>query len=123
MVEQKTYVEFSFCGAVVDEVLSFEVESRDIGSLRVPDGAFGFQFFDQLSTMVGKVELVSGRLNKSPMHYYGGRVMTLEEVRAEMPEERILILNMECNGYDRVIQCRYGNFKPFDADDVYVEAS
>lgn len=123
MIVKKTYVEFSFCGVVVDNVSSLEVETRDVESLQVPDGAFGFQFFDLLSTMVGNDELVSSRLNKSPMHYYGGRIMTIDEVRAEMPEEQILIFNMECNGYDRVIQCRYGNFKPFNAGDIYIKAN
>jgi len=39
----------------------------------------------------------------SGTYFLGGRVLTLNEVKKEMPGEEILISNMECNGYDRII--------------------
>lgn len=121
MSKKKTYVEFFFRGVLFDETSVREVQSRDVEKLEVPKNAFGFQFFDVLTTTQEGVELTSDRLNESPMHYYGGRIMTLEEVRAEMPDATTLISNMEGNGYDRVIRCTQGNFKPFEDGDIYVE--
>lgn len=121
MAETRTYVEFFYPGAFFDETSTREVQSRD-SNVSVPDGAFGFRFFDVMSTDEGGVKMVSDKLNLSPMHYYGGRIMTLDEVRHEMPDARILISNMEGNGYARVIRCRTGNFKPFEDGDIFIEA-
>jgi hypothetical protein len=39
-----------------------------------------------------------------PMYYLGGKVETLAEVKARATkEDRILVSNMECNGWDRII--------------------
>lgn len=37
------------------------------------------------------------------MYYLGGDVLTLEDVKVKMPDEKILISNMENNGHDRII--------------------
>ncbi len=40
----------------------------------------------------------------SPLYYLGGKVETLAEVKARATEDdRILLSNMECNGYERII--------------------
>lgn len=122
MAETRTYVEFYYPGAFFDETSTREVKTRDVKSVSVPDGAFGFRFFDVMSTEEGGVRMSSARLNVSPMYYYGGRIMTLDEVRQEMPEARILISNMEGNGYARVIKCGTSNFRPFKDDDIFIKA-
>jgi hypothetical protein len=49
-------------------------------------------------------ELDSRETAHSPMYYLGGQITTIEEVRQRAdPSERILLSNMECNGYDRVV--------------------
>lgn len=122
MAQVKTYVEFFYPGVMFDETSLEEVTSRDVDRVKVPQGAFGFLFFDLMSTEEGGVKMESDRLNISPMYYYGGRIMTLDEVRREVPSAHTLIGNMEGNDYNRVIRCRTGNFKPFHDGDVYVEA-
>ena len=123
---RRTYVEFVYPGIIVSETSVKEVESRDTSEVKVPDGAFGFRFFDVLIAKVecdGKtVELRSDRLNQSPMHYYGGRILTREEVEREVPDNRILLDNMDGNGWNRVIKTRMGNFQPFEESDAFVEA-
>ena len=49
-------------------------------------------------------ELDSRTIKTSHMHYLGGEILTLEQVKARKdPKDKILILNMEGNGYKRVI--------------------
>jgi len=59
------------------------------------------------------------------MHYLGGKVSTLEEIKARgEASDRILISNMEGNGWGRVIQSTSGWAwtQPLTADDVLLEA-
>jgi len=122
MAGTKTFVEFLYPGVMFDETSVSEVKTRDWKKLNVPERAFGFRFFDIMETEEDGVKLQSSRLNQSPIHYYGGRVMTIDEVREEMPEARILISNMECNNWHKVVCCRTGNFKPFENDDIFIQA-
>lgn len=47
-------------------------------------------------------ELDSKVTAKSGMYYIGGKVETVDEIEARNdPEERILLSNMRCNGWDR----------------------
>lgn len=52
----------------------------------------------------GDTDLDSKETARSGMYYLGGKIETLDEVRQRNdPEERILLSNMEGNGYDRII--------------------
>jgi len=49
-------------------------------------------------------DLDSKEVERSTMYYLGGAVFTLDELKAQNdPEDRILIQNMECNGWNRVV--------------------
>lgn len=120
-----TYVEFLYPGSFFSESSTAKVTSRDTSKLKVPKNAFGFKFFDILSVVVdadGKqVELTSERLNLSPLHYYGGKLYTVAELKRDFPNNSTLISNVEGNGYAKAIKCRTGNWQPFDKTDVFVE--
>lgn len=120
MAKKTTYVEFYFPGVMFDETSVKKVATRDTKDISVPNGAFGFRFFDVMTTEENGVKMESDKLNESPMYYYGGRIMTLAVVQREVPDARILISNMRGNGYKRVIRCRTGNFKPFQKGDVLI---
>ena len=123
---RKTYIEFLYPGVMFSESLEKEVKARDVSKVKVPENAFGFRFFDIISVVVnanGKnVKLTSERINLSPMHYYGGKLYTVTEIKRYFPNKRILISNIEGNGYTRAIRCRTGNWQPFEKTDVFVEA-
>lgn len=53
-------------------------------------------------------ELDSKEVWTSPRHYLGGKVMTLADVKREMPNEHRLIQNMEGNGFKAVHQTTKG---------------
>ena len=49
-------------------------------------------------------ELDSKVSSKSNMYYLGGKVETIEDVeRRNDPKESVLLSNMRCNGYDRIV--------------------
>ena len=123
---RRTYIEFVYPGTLFNETSTKEVKSRDTARVNVPDGAFGFKFFDILEATVeadGKsVKLTSARINESPMFYYGGRIYTRAEAAREIPNNRTLLSNMDGNGWDRVIKTRAGDFQPFEETGVFIEA-
>ena len=121
---RKPYVEFLYPGSFFSESSTSKVTSRDTSKLKVPKNAFGFKFFDILSVVVeadGKqIELTSERLNLSPMHYYGGKLYTVAELKRDFPNNSTLISNVEGNGYAKAIKCRTGNWQTFDETDIFV---
>jgi len=61
---------------------------------------YGFRFSTRER---GEDELDSRVTETSPFYYLGGEVLTLEQVKSKMPDEKILISNMENNDMDRII--------------------
>lgn len=83
---------------------------------------YGFQF-----TTRGREphELDSKVIAKSPMHYIGGKIETLDEVRSRgLESERILLSNMECNGWNRIWRATAGWSwtQPLKPEDVVIAA-
>lgn len=69
-------------------------------------------------------ELDSREVATSPMYYLGGKVETLAEVKARATDaDRILVSNMECNGWNRVItnENSWRWTQPLKDDDVVLE--
>jgi len=52
----------------------------------------------------GPTDLDSRETKTSPMYYLGGKIETIDEVRRRAdPKEEILLSNMECNHWDKII--------------------
>lgn len=82
------------------DVETAKVMARDIKE-RYGAKPYGFQFSTRSRS---DADLDSSVSAESPMYYLGGKVETLAEVKARATtDDRILISNMECNGWDRVI--------------------
>lgn len=114
------FAEFFFPGILISETATRSIPDRfSVGDW--PAGAYGCRTF---ATTVAEVdgERITGKARDySPMTYRGGRVMTLEEVKqANDPSDRILILNMEGNGYERVYRIA-GRAVPMGVNDVAEE--
>ena len=134
MYTTKTFVEFTCPGAFFNETYSREVDTRDPSCLQIPDNAYAFQFYDIIGTTQviwnlksvdnERVTMKSERMNLSLRYYLNGKVMTYDEVAAEVPNNKILLSNMKCNGWRGVIKTRFGNFQPFtDGKDVVYTTS
>ena len=107
---KKHFVTFYSPGTLVAETSTKPIEAWDeeeavemAKSIKERHGAtpYGFRFTTRGR---GWDDLNSREIAKSGMYYLGGRIDTLEEVKARRSDaDRILILNMEGNGYDKVI--------------------
>lgn len=113
----KTYIEYSFPGSFFSEHSVKEVANRNIPK-SVPDGCFGFCFFDVEEVDVNGERLTGKRKNKSGMHYYGEK-LNANQV-AKLPDTAILLRNMKNNNWDFVVRTIRGNFQPLHADDVII---
>lgn len=118
------YLTYFYPGSFFDEDSTKEVKKRDpkAATKNAPKGAFGFQFYERTKIVLAGETLWGEVRHKSPLHYLGGEVYTLAQVRKHFPGEKILISNMRGNGYDRVIRTRRGNWKPLNNGDVLVPA-
>lgn len=129
---RKTFVQFFYRGIFVSEISTREVEDRNVSKIvsmiGVPEGAFGFKFFDILSSFAKidgydkEIEMKSAPLNLSPMHYYQGIVYTIEDIKHQFSKEKILISNLEGNGHKKAILCRTGNWQPLEDSDILVDS-
>lgn len=126
----KHYVTFYSPGTLVAEQRSVEVDSWDVDAAqamalgvteRYDAIPYGFQFTTRGR---GDADLDSRVIAKSPFYWLGGVVETLAQVKARATDrDRILIANMEGNGYDRIIT-NYNSWRwtqPLGADDVVLD--
>lgn len=116
------FAEFLASGVIEDEKQVLRVDSRKVEDLYLPYGIFAFRFFDMVIAQVNMdgemIELRSEPIHWSPLHYFGGTVLTLEGMKDEMPELVGVILRFEKER--RVILTSAGQWRPFHEDDIYV---
>ena len=129
---QKHFVTFLSPGTFVAEDSTKSIESWDVKKAqqmakkiteRYNTIPYAFYFTTRSR---GKSDLDSHEIKRSPTYYLPHcRIETLEEVRQRNdPKERILLSNMECNGYDRIVRTTKGWrwTQPFEKDDVLIAA-
>lgn len=107
---KKHFVTFCSPGTFVSETSQSPIASWDVNEARAMakgikerHGATPYGFY--FSTRERKEDELDSKVVKtSPMHYLGGKVETLEEVKARNdPKEETLRWNMQTNGYNRII--------------------
>lgn len=82
---------------------SVETAKRMAGSIKERYGAIPYAFCFSTRSR-GPKDLDSKVVKTSARYYLGGKIETLAEVKARATDkDRILISNMECNGWDRII--------------------
>jgi hypothetical protein len=82
---------------------------------------YGFRFSTRSR---GDADLDSKVTKESPLYYLGGTVETLAEVEARNdPSERILVANMKCNRWKRIVinTNSYRWTQPLNKGDVVLE--
>jgi len=107
---EKHFVTFFSPGTFVAEETEKPIDSWDVEKAcamatevleRYNATPYGFQFTTRSR---GDADLDSKVTKRSPIYYLGGKVETLAQVKARATEkDRILVANMEGNGYDRII--------------------
>jgi hypothetical protein len=129
---KKHFVTFFSPGTFVAEDTTKPIDSWDVEAAKAMAteiteryGAtpYGFRFTTRSR---GYEDLDSKVTATSPMYYLGGKVETLEQVKARATkDDRILVSNMEINGYERIItnDNSWRWTQPLEPDDVVLEWS
>jgi hypothetical protein len=131
-VVEKHFVTFLSPGTFVAEYSTKPIDSWDVKKAqkmatkieeRYKAVPYGFYFTTRSR---GEDDLDSHETKRSHMYYLPHcRIETLAEVkRRNDPKESILLSNMECNGYDKIIVTTKGWkwTQPFGKDDVLIGA-
>lgn len=127
---QQHFVTFYSPGTFVDETTSKPIDSWDVDKAKemaraITERYSATPFAFSFSTRGRKDdELDSRELATSPMYYLGGEIFTIDQIRERgNPDERILLANMEGNGYDRVIfnHNSWRTVKPLFDNDIVLE--
>lgn len=123
---EKHFVRFLSAGTFVAEETVKAIDSWNVDRAtemakeiteRYGAKPYGFKFFTKGRK---KTDLDSKIVAESGMYYINGIVETLEEIKAKNdPKNRILISNMECNGWNKVVTTRnpYVWTQPFNEND------
>ncbi|MGN6383687.1 MAG: hypothetical protein ACTHMK_13875 [Dyella sp.] len=116
------YVEFLFPGTFFPELSLVPFAGEPIP---VPANAYGWSLKKRQEVLFGE-EMLVGKLNKLGGTTLIGHAYSLAELKAEFgssEKHRILISNIEGNGYLGACLCRTGNWQPIDEDTTVVPAA
>ena len=129
---KKHFVTFYSPGTFVSETTRKPIASWDVKkavqmskTLHERYGAkpYGFQF----STRTRGSKALDSKVSKtSGMYFLGGKIRTLAEVRRDnKKDEKILLSNMECNKYERIVEnndpTNWNWSLPLETGDVVLE--
>jgi len=119
----KTFVTYFYAGVFVADTSTREIKNKN-GRQRFPPGAFAYQFYnhDYIIMPDGKNVPMGDDYDCSGLHYRaeGSNIYTLEQVKKLFPKEKVMISNMECNGYKKVIKTHIGNWRELNEEDKIV---
>jgi hypothetical protein len=115
----KTYVTFFYPGSFFPETSIREVAERSLTPDEIPNGCYAYRFHSQVEGTLDGEKVVGSPKDYSGM-FYIGEVLTLEQVKEKYPTNKILISNIEGNGWDVVVRTRLGNFQPLSQGDKVI---
>ena len=116
----KSYVEKIYRGVFFSEPSVAEVTERDPMQIKNDGQMQGFRFYDKEYVVDGEKRYDGETKNYSNWIYFGKR-LSLNEIKAQYgnnPNYRILISNMEGNGYQYVCHTQAGSFLPMEQGDM-----
>jgi hypothetical protein len=109
------FVTFLSPGTFLAESTTLPIDSWDVNQAkemastiteRYDAVPYGFYFTTRER---GESDLDSKQTQRSSTYYLHGKIVTLEEIKAKKdPNDSILISNMECNHWNRVVQTTKG---------------
>ena len=116
----KHFVEFYYPGSFFPETSVKEIKNRK-EKIEVPKGCYGYMFFDQEEIVSNGEKLTGNRKNKSGNTFFGKKY-SIEDLKRDFSENRILISSIENNGYKFAVKTISGNWQPVDKKDKVVDA-
>lgn len=102
------YVRFWSPGSFVAEEWDRPADSADPRKVAWPDNAYAFRLFKREDVIDGDKTYQGKPEQVGPIYYHPDSVIqSLDEVRANPKASRILVSNMECNGWEQMIWTRW----------------
>lgn len=117
---KKTFIEFLHPGFYFKEHSSQQVLDRN-EIVKLPENAFAYRYYDHETIEVNGKEFNGERSNVSNITYVDGKVLSIDDVKKSVPNNRILVTNMENHGVDYVVRTRTGNFQPLSEGDRVIQ--
>jgi hypothetical protein len=117
------YVRFLSPGSFCANEWTMPVESADPSAVVWPENAYAFTIHERVDMRDGAETFKGEAKQIGPVYYHpDSKVVTKEEIAAKGdPRDRILLSNMQCNGWPAVIESRWGNWpQPYEADKVRI---
>ena len=129
---QKNFVVFMSPGSFVSETTTKPINEWDVDkavemarSIVERHGATPYAFYF-ITKGRKDDELDSKIIKDSPMHYLGGTIYTLKQLKdRHNPGDKILIRNMECNKWHKVIENNnsWRITQPFNKEDILLDVN
>jgi len=121
---KKDYVKYLSAGTFTAEETIKEIDSWDVNKavqmakeITERHGAKPYAFYFTTKGR-GEFDLDSKVIKSSPTYYINGEVSTLEEIKSrKLFSDNILISNMECNGWNRVVTTYNPSSRPQPLND------
>lgn len=118
------YVRFLAPGSFVANDWTKEVRTADPTAIEWPENAYAFTMHERVDVVDGP-EVFKGEVRQiGPMYYHpDSKIETQAEAALNKNSTSTLLSNMRCNGWDRIVWSRWGNWpQPFDATKAVVMA-
>lgn len=114
-IHTKHYIKLFYPGAFFSDTAIQEIESRE--KFEIPKNVYAYQFFDKEEFEVNGEAFTSKEKNFSPTYYFGVE-LELSAVINKYGKQSIVVQNMECNGWDKVIETEFGQCFPLNEKDI-----
>ena len=120
--ETVRYVRFLAPGSFVANEWTRPVETIDPGAVEWPDNAYAFSLHERIDVIDGDQRFEGEAKQIGPTYYHpDSKVETIGEVERNPNAGRILVRNMRCNGWMKIVWSRWGNWpQPFDPDKHFI---
>ena len=117
---KKTYLRFIYSDVLPYQTIILEVPNRDAPKEIPDEKIYAYRFFDSNPLDLGFPDRAS---NVSGLTYPDGKVLSVDDVKKSIPNNRNLLLSMKDNNIAYVVQTRTGYFQPLNKDDTVTNNS
>lgn len=109
---EKVFMQKFYPGITFPETCDIDITEGGLPEF-VDNGCYAYRLFKRTMSGVDGEVLMGDKRDYSGVVFLGAKTYTLDDIKHEFPHEKILISNMECNGWNLVVKTRQGQFVNF----------